>query len=115
MAATNKPPVPVTEASTAMVALDSPEFHAAIRAAMAAAGANVSGTITQAELGSVARTSLDTSQPGLDDLTVRFNRFCTVQNCGYQRGQEAGFPRHIAEQIAANQVGVIIHDPRRRR
>ena len=115
LATPTKPPVPVAEAMPAMVSLDSPEFHAAVRAAMAAASANIPGTTVQAEAGLVARTSIDTTQSGLDDLTVRFNRFCTVQGCGYQRGQEAGFPWHIAEQIAASQSGVIVHDPRRNR
>lgn len=110
--------------SPTMVAVNSPEFQAIVAAAVATALAGSSVplpvpaeplTVVLPQPVVVQPTSLDTSKPGLDDLTVRFTRFCTFQNCGYQRGQEAGFPRVSAEALAASGSAFIVHDPRHAR
>lgn len=107
-----------------MVAVGSPEFQEAVAVAVALALAGMPvplpvEALAPATAGQqpvvIQATSLDTTQPGLDDLTVRFTRFCTFQNCGYQRGQEAGFPRKAAEDLQAAGSAFIVHDPRRER
>lgn len=107
-----------SDTAPVMVATDSPEFRDAVAAAVANALAGA-GVPVLTDLGTapgpqtVALTSIDLTQPGLDDLTVRFRRFCTFQGAGYQRDQEAGFPRVAAEALASSGAAFIVHDPRR--
>lgn len=97
----------------------SPEFQSAVEtavlralAAIPVAAVSTVAVPSQAPV-VIPGTSIDTTRGGLDDLTVRFNRFCTHQNMGYQRMQQAGFPRAAAEALAASGTASIVHDPRR--
>jgi hypothetical protein len=96
------------------VVVDSPEFNAAVAAAVQAAMFATRPQPVAAPVPAVIQnTSLDQTQAGPDDLTVQFLRFCTFQNSGYQRGQQAGFPRAAAEQLSLSRSAVIVYDPRR--
>ena len=104
----------------AMVAPNSVDFNDAVAAAVSRALASQPPTPTPAPITVglpqppvIQQTSLDVTKPGPDDLTVRFARFCTFQNSGYQRGQEAGFPRAAAEKLSAAGAAFIVYDPRR--
>ncbi len=110
---------PANTAPTSVV-VGSAEFNDAVAAAVAAALAATPAAAPARTIGVpqpvvIQPTSIDTTGPGPDDLTVRFARFCTFQNCGYQRGQEAGFPRRAAEELQASGAAFIVHDPRRER
>lgn len=123
--------MPVTKPETlsaadapTLVAIGSPEFAEAVANAVALALAGTPVPLPALEPGIqlalqpqqpvvIQPTSLDRTEPGPDDLTVRFRRFCTYQNCGYQRGQEAGFPRQAAENLQASGSAFIVYDPRR--
>lgn len=111
-----------SETAPTTVVVGSPEFNDAVAVAVARALAGSSVPVPTAVPAAVSQqpvviqpTSIDLSEPGLDDLTVQFTRFCTYQNCGYQRGQEAGFPRKSAEDLAKSGSAFIVHDPRRAR
>ena len=110
------------DAPPALVAVGSPEFNDAVAAAVARALAGSPIPMPAAEPGPVSQqpvviqpTSIDITKPGLDDLTVRFTRFCTFQHAGYQRDQEAGFPRRAAEDLNRSGAAYIVEDPRRER
>lgn len=104
------------ETGPQMVAIGSPEFNAvianAVRLALAGQVAAAPARPGGAEPVVIQHTSIDRTKPGRDDLTVRFRRFCVFQNSGYQRGQEAGFPRAAAEDLRDAGAAFIVHDPR---
>lgn len=99
------------------VVIGSAEFDeavaAAVRLAMQSTPAPKPHTVAVQAAAVIPVTSVDCTKAGADDLTVRFNRFCTFQNAGYQRGQEAGFPRAAAEELHLSRAATITHDPRR--
>jgi len=112
------PPKDLNEGQPQMVAVGSPEFNSAVQEAVRAA--LLQSPMPQPEPRTVAtqtpaiipQTPIDLTKPGKDDLTVRFLRFCEFQNSGYQRGQEAGFPRQAAMDLVASRAATIAHDPR---
>lgn len=109
-------PDPAIAPATTVVG--SAEFNAAVAVAVQSALAGQPQqeprvvTVAAQPAPIVQATSIDTTKPGPDDLTVAFTRFCTFQGSGYQRTQMAGFPRKAANQVIASGAAILVHDPR---
>lgn len=73
---------------------------------MAAAAAEVKDAATTKE---IPKTSLANRGSRPDDVTVKFRVWTAHGNTAYQKGQFAGFPIAIAEQL--ERAGRVIIDP----
>jgi predicted metal-dependent phosphoesterase TrpH len=61
----------------------------------------------------VAKTSLATRGTPPGEVTVQFRRWTAYGQTAYQRGQFAGFPASVAEQM--ERAGAVVLDPAYRR
>ena len=59
-------------------------------------------------MANVPQTSLGAHVPFPNEVTVQFRRWYAHANTAYQRGQQAGFPAPVAEEMVRKGVGLVV-------
>ena len=89
-----------------MVALDSPEFQAAVAQAVQR---SIVTTQVPHNLSMVPSTSIAGYRASPGEVTLRFRRYTQVRLTAYQAGQEAGFGPSEAQQLIIAGAASEIH------